>query len=397
MLPLVGVTVVALEHAVAAPFATRQLADLGARVIKIERPGVGDFARNYDESVAGMASYFVWLNRSKESVALDVKTPDGRKILHELVDGADVLVQNLGPGAVGRLGLASADVRNRDPRKITLDISGWGADGPWADRKAYDLLVQCEAGLVSMTGSPEAPAKVGISIADIAAGMYGFSGTLAALYQRQVTGQGIAVKVSLFEALAEWMGQPAQFTAGAGQQPGRFGAQHATIAPYGPYIAGDGHTVMMGIQNEAEWVRFCQVFLQRPELATDARFSSNTRRVAHRDELNTILAGRFTELDTAHAVGLLDAARIANAGVNTVAEFLEHPVLTGRNRWREVATPVGNVRSLLPPIGLAGSEARMDPVPALGQHTTAVLAELGHSPADIDRLRAAGTLGKATS
>jgi len=397
MLPLAGVTVVALEHAVAAPFATRQLADLGARVIKIERPGVGDFARHYDESVAGMASYFVWLNRSKESVTLDLKTPDGRQILHELVDGADVLVQNLGPGAVGRLGLASADVRARDPRKITLDISGWGADGPSADRKAYDLLVQCEAGLVSMTGSPEAPAKVGISIADIAAGMYGFSGTLAALYQRQVTGEGTAVEVSLFEALAEWMGQPAQYTAGAGRQPGRFGAQHATIAPYGPYTAGDGHTIMMGIQNETEWARFCQVFLQRPELATDERFSSNTRRVAHRDELNTILAGRFTALDTSRAVGLLDEARISRAGVNTVREFLEHPVLTGRNRWRQVATPVGDVRSLLPPIGLTGSEARMDPVPALGQHTTAVLAELGHSPADIDRLRAAGTLGKATS
>ncbi len=397
MFPLAGITVLTLEHAVAAPFATRQLADLGARVIKIERPGTGDFARYYDESVAGMASYFVWLNRSKESVTLDVKSPDGRKILHQLVEEADVLVQNLGPGAVGRLGLASPDVRARDPRKITLDISGWGADGPWAQRKAYDLLVQCETGLVSMTGSPEEPAKVGISIADIAAGMYGFSGTLAALYQRQVTGQGGAVEVSLFEALAEWMGQPVQFTAGAGRQPGRFGAQHATIAPYGPYTAADGHTILMSIQNETEWARFCAVFLQRPELADDERFSSNTRRVAHRDELNTILAGRFTELDTEAAVGLLDAARIANAGINTVSEFLDHPVLTGRNRWREVATPVGAVRSLLPPIGFTGSEARMDPVPALGQHTNDVLAELGHSPAEVERLRDNGTIGKATS
>ncbi|MDQ2722812.1 MAG: CoA transferase [Actinomycetota bacterium] len=397
MLPLAGITVLTLEHAVAAPFATRQLADLGARVIKVERPGVGDFARHYDESVAGMASYFVWLNRSKESITLDVKSHDGRKILHELVDSADVLVQNLGPGAVGRLGLGSADVRSRDPRKITLDISGWGADGPWAHRKAYDLLVQCEVGLVSMTGSPEEPAKVGISIADIAAGMYGFSGTLAALYQRQVTGEGTAVEVSLFEALAEWMGQPVLFTAGAGRQPGRFGAQHATIAPYGPYVTGDGHTILMSIQNETEWGRFCERFLQRPELANDERFCANTRRVAHREELNTILADRFTELDTEHAVGLLDSARIANAGVNTVSEFLDHPVLTGRDRWREVATPVGDVRSLLPPIGLAGTEARMDPVPALGEHTAAVLAELGHTPADIDRLRAAGTIGKVTS
>ena len=388
VLPLHGVTVLSLEHAVAAPFATRQLADLGARVIKVERPGSGDFARQYDESVNGESSYFVWLNRSKESVALDVKSPEGRAILHELADKADVIVQNLGPGAAARLGLSAADVRARDPRKIVVDITGWGSDGPWADRKAYDLLVQCETGLVSLTGTPADVAKVGVSIADIAAGMYAFSGTLAALYRREATGQGASIEVSLFEALAEWVGQPAHFTAGAGRQPGRFGAQHATIAPYGPFEAGDGHTILLAIQNEPEWARFCEIVLGRPDVARDPRFASNTLRVAHRDEMNPIIAQAFSEHPTPQLEARLTEARVAFAGVNTVGEFLEHPVLAGRDRWREVATEAGTIRALLPPIDL-GVEPRMDPVPALGQHTDQILAELGRDPQTLDKLLAA--------
>lgn len=388
MPPLSGITVLTLEHAVAAPFATRQLADLGARVIKIERPGSGDFARQYDESVNGMSSYFVWLNRSKESVTLDVKSPAGRDILHELVGRADVLVQNLGPGAADRLGLGADAVRERDPAKIVLSITGWGSSGPWAQRKAYDLLVQCEVGLVSLTGSADEPARTGISVADIAAGMYGFSGVLAALYQRQVTGVGAALEVSLFDALAEWMGQPANYTAGSGRQPPRAGTQHATIAPYGPFTAHDGHTILIGIQNEPEWARFCRVFLAAPELATDQRFATNTLRVAHRGELNELIGERFGLLDTAAAVALLDEARIAHAGVNTVAEFLQHPVLRERQRWRPVGTPAGVAEALLPPIDLGGCAPRMDPVPDVGQHTVNVLEELGRSSTEIAELAA---------
>jgi crotonobetainyl-CoA:carnitine CoA-transferase CaiB-like acyl-CoA transferase len=383
VLPLSGITVVTLEHAVAAPFATRQLADLGARVIKIERPGTGDFARQYDESVDGLSSYFVWLNRSKESVTLDVKSSEGRDILHQLVDRADVLVQNLGPGAADRLGLGAAAVRERDPSKIVLSITGWGSDGPWAQRKAYDLLVQCEAGLVSLTGPEAEPARVGISVADIAAGMYGFSGVLAALYQRRATGEGAALEVSLFEALAEWMGQPAHYTAGSGRQQPRAGAQHATIAPYGPFTARDGRTILISIQNEVEWSRFCEVFLSAPDTATDERFATNTLRVAHRTALDKLIGERFGELDGASATVLLDEARIANAGLNTVEQFLRHPVLRERDRWRTVATPSGPVEALLPPIAFGQDEPRMDPVPGIGEHTARVLAELGHSSADI--------------
>ena len=375
-LPLAGVTVLSLEHAVAAPFATRQLADLGARVIKVERPGTGDFARQYDDSVNGSSSYFVWLNRSKESIAIDVKSERGHQILHELADRADVIVQNLGPGAAARLGLSAEDIRARDPRKIVVSVTGWGSTGPWAERKAYDLLVQCETGLVSLTGTPDEVAKVGVSVADIAAGMYAFSGTLAALYRREATGEGATIEVSLFEALAEWVGQPAHFTAGAGRQPGRFGAQHATIAPYGPFDAVDGHTILIAIQNEPEWSRFCTTVLQRPEIAEDGRFSSGTLRVQHRSEVNAVIADVFGSVPSPELEARLTEARIAFAGVNTVGEFLTHPVLDGRDRWRTVDTENGPVRALLPPIDL-GVEARMGAVPALGQDTDAILDELG--------------------
>jgi itaconate CoA-transferase len=390
MLPLSGLTVLSLEHAVAAPFATRQLADLGARVIKIERPGSGDFARQYDDSVNGLSSYFVWLNRSKESIALDVKAPQGREALHELADRADIIVQNLGPGAATRLGLSAEEVRGRDPRKIVVNITGWGSDGPWADRKAYDLLVQCETGLVSLTGTPSDVAKVGVSIADIAAGMYAFSGILAALYAREITGEGASIEVSLFEALAEWVGQPAHFTAGKGHQPSRFGAEHATIAPYGPYEAGDGHTILIAIQNEPEWARFCETVLDQPALPHDARFASNTLRVAHRDELNQLITASFAQHSTETLEARLTSARIAFAGVNTIAEFLEHPVLRGRDRWRETPTETGNVKALLPPIDL-GAEPRMGAVPALGAHTEQILAELGRDPQTLTKLDGAQT------
>jgi crotonobetainyl-CoA:carnitine CoA-transferase CaiB-like acyl-CoA transferase len=390
--PLDGVTVVSLEQAVAAPFATRQLADLGARVIKIERPDGGDFARRYDQAVRGQSAYFVWLNRSKESLTLDVKAPDGRAVLADLLAGADVFVQNVAPGAARRLGLSAADLADRHPRLIVCDISGYGNDGPWAGRKAYDLLVQCETGVVSLTGTPGSPARVGISIADIAAGMYAYSGILTALYARASTGVAPPVQVCLLEALGEWMGQPAYYTDYGGSQPERTGAEHATIAPYGPYPTAGGQQVVLGIQNEREWLAFCAQVLADPAVATDPRFATNTARVANRGALNALIAGRLAGLDAGQAVALLDAAGIANARLNSVADFLAHPSLAGRDRWRTVPTPGGPVRALLPPATLGGFEPRMGPVPAVGEHTGAILAELGRPAAEIARLRAAGVI-----
>ncbi|MYW64397.1 CoA transferase [Streptomyces sp. SID8379] len=391
-LPLEGVTVVSLEQAVAAPFATRQLADLGARVIKVERPGDGDFARRYDETVHGQSSHFVWLNRSKDSVTLDVKTPGGREVLERLLSGADVFVQNLAPGAAARLGLSAEELNERHPSLIVCDISGYGADGPWAGRKAYDLLVQCETGVVSVTGTPEQPAKVGIAIADIAAGMYAYSGILTALYERRATGVARAVSVSLFEALAEWMGYPAYYTAHSGTQPRRVGAAHATIAPYGPYDATDGRTVLLAIQNEREWASFCAEFLDDPALAADPRFHRNSSRVARRAELDAVVTARFAELTAAEATALLDRAKVANARLNTVADFLDHPVLSGRDRWRDVPTPAGPIRALVPPASLSGVEPRMEAVPDVGEHTEAVLKELGYEASAIEALREEGAL-----
>ncbi|MGW0367872.1 CaiB/BaiF CoA transferase family protein [Streptomyces coeruleorubidus] len=390
--PLAGVTVVSLEQAVAAPYATRQLADLGARVIKVERPGGGDFARRYDTTVHGHSSYFVWLNRSKESLTLDLKDPRGRGILHELLDGADVFVQNLAPGAVGRLGLDAAAVTSRRPCLIPCTISGWGTTGPWADRKAYDLLVQCQTGLVSLTGTPEGTARTGISVADIAAGMYAYSGVLTALYTRAVTGEAHPVEVSLFEALAEWMGQPAYYTRHGGAQPPRLGTQHATIAPYGTYEAADGKEVLFSIQNEREWAALCTEFLGRPELVGDPRFATASDRVAHREELNTIVAARIARSGSEEILKDLEAIGIACAGVNDVAAFLDHPVLAARGRWTEIAVPGATVEALLPPADLAGLPARMDPVPAVGEHTGSILAELGRTEEEVAALRADGVV-----
>ncbi|MGW9493322.1 CaiB/BaiF CoA transferase family protein [Streptomyces prasinus] len=386
--PLSGVTVVSLEQAVAAPYATRQLADLGARVIKVERPGEGDFARRYDTTVHGHSSYFVWLNRSKESLTLNLKDPRGREILHRLLAGADVFVQNLAPGAADRLGLSTAGLARHHPRLIPCTISGYGTTGPWADRKAYDLLVQCQTGLVSLTGTPEGTARTGISVADIAAGMYAYSGVLTALYTRATAGTVHPVEVSLFEALAEWMGQPAYYTRYGGSQPPRLGTRHATIAPYGTYRAADGREVLFSIQNEREWAALCAGFLGRPELTGDPRFATGSARVAHREELDVVIAERFARSDADELLGELEALGIACAGVNDVAAFLDHPVLTARDRRREVAVPGATVEALLPPADLAGLAPRMDPVPAVGEHTGSILEDLGHSPADIAALRA---------
>lgn len=386
--PLAGVTVVSLEQAVAAPYATRQLADLGARVIKVERPGEGDFARRYDTTVHGHSSYFVWLNRSKDSLTLNLKDPRGLEILHRLLAGADVFVQNLAPGAAGRLGLGADELARRHPRLIPCTISGYGTSGPWADRKAYDLLVQCQTGLVSLTGTPDGTARTGISVADIAAGMYAYSGVLTALYTRATTGTVHPVEVSLFEALAEWMGQPAYYTRHGGAQPPRLGTQHATIAPYGTYPAADGREVLFSVQNEREWAALCTEFLGRPELAEDPRFATGSARVAHREELNAVIAERCARSGAEELLEELEAAGIACAGVNDVAAFLDHPVLAARDRWREVAVPGATVQALLPPADLAGLPPRMDPVPAVGEHTEAILTELGHSPAEIGALRA---------
>ncbi|MFJ8109105.1 CaiB/BaiF CoA transferase family protein [Streptomyces sp. NPDC096132] len=380
-LPLAGITVVTVEQAVAAPFATRQLADLGARVIKVERPGGGDFARRYDTTVHGESSYFVWLNRSKESLTLDLKSEHGRHVLERLMGRADVFVQNLAPGAAAGLGLGAEALRARFPSLIACSISGYGSSGPWADRKAYDLLVQCQTGLVSLTGGPREPARVGISIADIAAGMYACSGILTALFTRATTGVARAVEVSLFEALAEWMGQPAYYTRFGGAQPPRVGTQHATIAPYGAYTAADGRDVLFSIQNEREWAALCERFLEAPGLVDDPRFATGPARVAHRDELNAIVAERFAASDSGEVRDLLDAAGIANAGVNDVQDFLAHPVLTARDRWRQVPIPGGvTVPALVPPVDLAGVTPRMGAVPAEGEHTESILAELGHGP-----------------
>ncbi|MEV0051144.1 CaiB/BaiF CoA-transferase family protein [Saccharopolyspora shandongensis] len=379
MLPLEGVTVVSLEQAVAAPFATRQLADLGARVIKVERP-TGDFARGYDTSVKGLASHFVWLNRNKESIALDLKELADRLIMDKLLSTADVFVQNLAPGAAARLGFGAAELTAKHPRLIVCDLSGYGSSGPYRDKKAYDLLIQCETGLVSITGSEAEPAKTGISTADIAGGMYAYSGVLTALYERERTGKGTAFEVSLFDALGEWMGFPYYYAEYGGTAPKRAGARHAAIAPYGPFAAGDGAQVFLGVQNEREWVKFCEQVLGRPELAADPRFDANPKRVENVAELKAVIEAVFAKLSSADIEARLEEVGIANARMRTMAEFAEHPQLAARDRWREVDSPAGPLRTLLPPVTVAGREPRMDPIPEVGQHTSAILAEL----ADVD-------------
>jgi crotonobetainyl-CoA:carnitine CoA-transferase CaiB-like acyl-CoA transferase len=388
MQPLKGFTVVTLEHAIAAPFATRQLADMGARVIKIERPGSGDFARGYDERVRGLASHFVWTNRSKESLTLDVKHEEAQRILMRLIiEEADVVVQNLAPGAAARLGLSYEALSKVKPGIIVCDISGYGSDGPYRDKKAYDLLIQSEAGFVSVTGTPDTPSKAGPSIADIAAGMYAYTNILAALMHRQQTGQGQRIDISMLEALGEWMNYPLYYAFEGATPPARTGASHATIYPYGPFAAGDGKTVMLGLQNEREWKIFCDKVLLQPELASEERFSSNAKRSAQRAELSALILQAFSSLTAADVAQRLEEAGIANAQVNTMGEVWEHPQLKARQRWTTVKTAKGTIPALIPPGSWQHCAARMDPVPALGEHTTAILSSMGYSAAQIDALR----------
>ena len=390
MRPLKGITVVAVEQAVATPFATRQLADLGARVIKIERPDGGDFARGYDTTVNGLSSHFVWLNRSKESLTLDLKRPEASDVMARLLQRTDVFVQNLAPGAADQIGAAATDLRKRYPRLIVCSVSGYGSSGPYARKKAYDLLVQSEVGLISITGTEAAASKVGISVADIAAGMYAYSGILTALIARGLSGKGTTIDVSLFDALAEWMGAPAYYTAYGGTPPARTGANHASIAPYGPFTGRDGSEVYLGIQNAREWTRFCTDVLHRRELTEDERFRTNALRVQHRSALHEAIDAVFHDLTASQILERLESAQIANARMNSVAEFLEHPQIVERDGWRNVGSPAGPLRALVPPARIDGVEPVMGPIPALGEHRQAILEELGFDRATIARWHAEG-------
>ncbi|MFM0099864.1 CaiB/BaiF CoA-transferase family protein [Paraburkholderia nemoris] len=392
MKPLDGVKVITLEHAIAAPFCTRQLADLGARVIKIERPGVGDFARAYDERVHGMASHFVWCNRSKESLTLDVKAPQAQHIFERLLEDTDVLVQNLAPGAAARLGLSYEALHEKYPRLIVCNISGYGSDGPYRDKKAYDLMIQSESGFLSITGGPDSPAKAGCSIADIAAGMYAYTNILSALLQRSKTGLGREIDVSMLESMVEWMTYPLYYAFDGASPPPRAGAAHATIYPYGPFPAGDAKTVMLGLQNEREWGVFCAQVLLEPELALDPRFSSNSKRVAAREELREIIVAAFSKLTSEEVISRLDTAQIANARMNDMPDVWSHPQLKERNRWVSIDSPAGAIPALLPPGISTASDVRLDAVPALGQHTEALLNELGFSTDAIREFREAAVI-----
>ncbi len=391
MRPLEGIRVVALEHAVAAPICSRHMADLGAEVIKVERPGEGDFARAYDSYVHGQASFFVWLNRGKRSVTLDLKHPEAAHVLNRLIGTADVLLQNLAPGAAGRLGLGHADLAPRHPKLVVCDISGYGESGPFAQKKAYDLLIQAKSGLISVTGTEDTPSRVGISAADIATGMYALSGILAALVRRGRTGEGANVKIAMLDALAEWMMYPLYRTAYGKSPMPRLPTSHPALAPYGAHAAKDGE-VIFGLQNEREWVTFCAKVLERPALATDPRFCDNTARRENRLELTQLIEDHFATMTTIEVVRKLDAAGIANGRLNQPSDVWEHPQFIARDRWREINTPNGPVRALLPPFTFTDGEAVMGNVPALGEHTDAVLRELGYAPAEISALHAAGAV-----
>ncbi|AOK63547.1 CoA-transferase [Burkholderia ubonensis] len=392
MHPLEGVTVIALEHAIAAPFCSRQLADLGARVIKIERPNAGDFARAYDERVSGMSSSFVWANRSKESLTLDLKQPVAREVLMRLLAGADVFIQNLAPGAADRLGLDYETLSASFPDLIVCGISGYGPDGPYRDKKAYDLLIQSEAGLLSITGTPDSPAKAGCSIADIATGMYAYTNILSALLNRQRTGRGCRIDISMLESMVEWMGFPMYYAIDGQPPPSRSGASHATIFPYGPFATGDGKTVILGLQHEREWKVFCSDVLGLPLLADDRRFASNSQRIEHRAELAALIRETFSSLTAEELTNRLDAAGIANAHLNDMQEVWTHPQLAARNRWASVSTEKGLVPVLLPPGADASNPPALRAVPSLGEHTDAILAELGFTGSQIQQMHATSAI-----
>ncbi len=390
-LPLAGITIVSIEQALAAPYATRQLADLGARVIKIERPGEGDFARGYDDRVNGLASYFAWANRSKESLTLDLKAPGAVSIVEALIAKADVFVQNLAPGASQRLGLSAEILRARQPGLIVCDVSGYGSSGPYVDKKAYDLLVQSEVGLMSVTGTHDEAVRAGISVADIASGMYAYAGILTALFNRERTGEGASIEVSLFDALAEWMGHPMYYALYSGLPPERSGSSHPSIVPYGSFKTLDGE-VQFGIQNEREWVRFCDFVLRRPQVSGDSRFATNAARVGNREVVTSLIDEVLGDLSTVDVIARLDGAQIANARRSQIADLIAHPQLAERDRWRDVDSPVGLIKALRPPAIIKGMAERFDPIPAVGEHTDAILAELGYDDAHIADLRDAGAV-----
>lgn len=393
MRPLADITVVTLEHAIAAPFATRQLADLGARVIKVERPKTGDFARGYDERVRGMSSHFMWVNRSKESLTLDLKNERANELLRKLIiEEADVVVQNLAPGAAARLGVSYEELSKERPDLIVCDISGYGDSGPYRDKKAYDLLIQSEAGFVSVTGTKDEPVKAGASIADIAAGMYAYTNILAALLEREKTGRGQRLEISMLESLVEWMGFPLYYSFEGASQPPRAGAGHATIFPYGPFVAGDGKTVMLGLQNEREWASFCKHVLLNPELTESDLYHTNSKRHEHREQLTDLITAAFSQMTRDEVIARLEQAQIANAQVNNMAEVWAHPQLQDRKRWRAVQSPIGEFPALLPPGGWTLSEPRMDAVPAVGQHSKSILESLGCSADEISALANEGTI-----
>jgi itaconate CoA-transferase len=371
--PLEGIVVVSLEQAVAIPFATRQLADLGARIIKIERPGEGDFARHYDDAMGvGYSSWFVWLNRGKESIALDVKDVEDHQTLHRLIDRADIFFQNLAPGAADRLGCAPDILRTRNPRLITVSLSGYGPDGPYRDRKAYDLLIQAETGTVSLTGTPEQSAKVGISVADVAGGMYAYSNTLAALIQRGRTGVGSHVEVSLFDSLLEWLGHQTNYTRQFDRLPRRAGARHATVAPYGPFPCRGGQDVVLVVQNNREWATLCNALDLSP-LVDDERFTTNSQRVANNHELDELIIKRLATLTADELVDRLETAALPWAKVNDMRDVLAHPQLAARQRWQDVETPNGSFTMLRPPLDITGLDVAMGSVPSVGQHTAEIL------------------------
>jgi itaconate CoA-transferase len=390
--PLEGITVIGLEQVIAAPFATRQLAELGARVIKIERPDGGDSARGYDRTVKGLSSHFVWTNRGKESITLNLKHAAGMEVIHKLLARADVFIQNLAPGATDRLGLGADALRARYPRLIVCGISGYGTSGPYRDKKAYDLLIQCEAGLLSITGTPETPSKAGIPVADISGGMYAFAGILGALYRRERTGEGAAFEASLFDGLSEWMGYAMHFAQYTGTAPRRTGAKHAAIAPYGPFETGDGKSVFLGIQNERDWQRFCADVLEQPAVATDLRFANGPARVEHRAELESLIGEVFRRFTREEAIARLDRADIANASMNTMTDFLAHPQHAARGRWHGVESSVGTIDALAPALDFEEFAPALGAIPALGEHTESVLRELGYSTEEIGALRAAGAI-----
>jgi itaconate CoA-transferase len=390
--PLAGITIVALEQVIAAPFATRQLAELGARVIKIERPDGGDSARGYDRTVRGLSSHFVWTNRGKESITLNLKNPSGMEVIHRLLARADVFIQNLAPGATDRLGLGANALRTRYPRLIVCGISGYGTSGPYRDKKAYDLLIQCEAGLLSITGTPETPSKAGVPVADISGGMYAFAGILGALYRRERTGEGAAFEASLFDGLSEWMGYPMHFAQYTGTAPSRTGAKHAAIAPYGPFRTGDGKSVFLGIQNERDWHRFCAAVLEQPAVATDPRFANGPARVEHRDALEALIGKVFAGFTREQAITRLDDADIANASMNAMDDFIAHPQHAARGRWHKVDSPAGPIDVMAPALEFAEFDPVMGAIPALGEHTDAVLRELGYSEQEIGELHASGAV-----